>query len=340
MATATQPVYHTKWESLPASLRPPQLTTCQKVWRVVWNILSVFIPIIGLIRLAAWGLGILAHRLILPGMYHSEWLKDLCHEQFERVCQSSSGHYEITPHTIVTPDGAELSVHLFRSRKGDAQTPTTIYFGGNGQLKGMSNWSWVLQDSISRNVPMNLVLFHYRSVDDSKGKFATPKDLLVDGSSVVQWVRDVVKTPAPQIHFYGLSLGGAVALKTKAADEKLTGNLLHERSFSSLEDWIGAFGDRLGWFMKPLIPIARCLLKSQDFDLNAAADLEKLKGRIIVVYHPQDPVIPYPASMARKVPQHAFELKERYFVDNHHCSALTDYHDARRKTSDFIFAAQ
>lgn len=340
IASHSNEPYPIQWESLPLSLQPTQKTLYQKICAVAWNVLSVLIPIIGLVRLTAWGLGVLAHRLILPAMYHEKEDIERCRRNFEAYCQAASPYFEITPHTIQTPDGAELSVHLFRHKTANDQTPTTIYFGGNGFLKGMCAWSWILEDSIKQNSPMNLVVFDYRCVDGSKGTFNGPKDLLIDGSSVVQWVKEAVHTPPDHIHFYGMSLGGAIALKTKAADESLSGNLLHERSFSSLEDWIQAQGNRLKWFLKPLVSLAIRILKQQDFELDAVSDLRKLKGRILVVHHPYDPVIPYGAGMARKIPDHSFELKmkEEKGARNHHCEPLESYIEARERLSSFLFA--
>lgn len=331
--------HNTKWESLPATLRPPVLTTAEKVWRVVWNIISVIIPIIGLVRLAAYGLGILARRhLLLPASNYTEGSKADCRAHFEEICRIRNAHFVITPHTVITPDGAELSAHFFRHRNANAQTPTTIYFSGNGALKGMGGWDWLLRQSVNNNTPLNLVVFDYRSVDESTGTFNTSKDLLIDAASMVDWVRNAVKTPDDRINLYGMSLGGAVSVKTGAADEKLTGWVVNDRSFSSLEEFIKTVTTNLRWFLKPLVTLAIWILKNQELEIDAAADLGKLKGRKLVICHVKDLIIPYGASMARKFPEHAFKLNEQVLNDNHHCSDLDKYPGAKERVSNFIFA--
>lgn len=330
------PPFYAQWKSLPASLRPPVLTTAQKVWRILWNILSVLIPIIGLTRLAAYGAAVLSRRLLLPAAYYSAEFKEMWEQQFQCICRFRSSDFEVVPTQVVTPDGAALSTTLFRHRKGNEATPVVIDFQGNASLKGMGSWDWILQDSIDKNIPVNLVVFDYRSVGKSTGTFTRPKDLVVDGSSIVDWIRTVMKTPDDRINLYGMSLGGAVAVKTMAADERLTGWIVNERSFSSLETLIRAWASHLSWFLKPLVPIVIWTLKNQDLELDAAADMEKLKARKLVVYHAADPVVLYRGSMARKFPQHAFQLQGGCNIDNHHCAGLENYDGARERVSKFM----
>ncbi len=339
MTSITQSVpHHTQWESLPASLRPPVLTTTQKMRRVAWNLFSILIPIIGLARLGAYLAARLSLRVLLPATYQSEECKKAYRLYFNEICSHFQKNFEVTRTTVITPDGAPLSVHLFKHRQATDKTPTTIYFGGNGALKGMGGWSWMLEESFHKNIPQNLVLFDYRSVDESGGKFNGSKDLLVDGASVVDWVRKILKIPNDRINLYGMSLGGAVAVKTAAADDQLTGWVVNERSFSSLGDIIHTFRPRLHWLIRPLVPLAIWILRNQGLELDAAADLPKLKGKKLVIYHAHDPIIPYIASMARKAPQHAFQLQGHSTIDNHHCSDLCNYQGAQDHISNFIFS--
>lgn len=333
MIQAVPQIHQTSWESLPTSIRPPVLTTLQKIWRIVWNILSVLIPIIGLVRLAAYGIGRLATRAILPATYLDEDEKELSRLQLSHVFQLTARHYEATPYTVVTPDGAALSAIFFRHLQGNAETPTLIYFSGNAELKGLVDWEVLMREPILHQTPMNIVAFDYRNTGESTGELNHANDLIVDGCSIVDWVKRVFKTPDEKIIFYGKSLGGAIALKTKASDERLNGKLVNERSFSSLSDWIRAHPS-LNWISE----FAVMLLKNQELDLDAAKDYGKLMGEKLFIFHKQDPVIFSDASMARLVPyQETFELRERGPVDNHHCARLTEYEGATEKISEFIF---
>lgn len=322
----------TKWEDLPAVVRPPVLSTCQKVWKVVWNILSVIIPIIGLLRLAAYGLGILARRVLLPSTHLSERDKIEAKGRFENICQALNPFYEIVPHTIYTPDGAALCATLFRHRQANADTPTTIYFQPNLALKETGNASWLKVEALIKQTPSNFVIFNYRSVGDSTGAFTKASDLLVDGASIVQWVKSFTRND--KINLYGYSLGGSIALKTMAADDDLTGTIVNERSFSSLEDWIRA--QPVNCLLKSF---AIWILKNQEMELDVTSDLQKLKGRLLVVFHRRDPVIPYPASLAHKTPNDlVYELNSAVEANNHHCSPLNQYPGAKERIANFIFA--
>jgi pimeloyl-ACP methyl ester carboxylesterase len=220
----------------------------------------------------------------------------------------------------------------------------------------MGNWGWLLDESISKQAPMNFVLFDYRSVGGSTGKFTGSKDLLIDGASIVNWVRKEVKTPNDKINLYGLSLGGAVATKTAAADEALTGWVVGERSFSCLENWILAQVSKARKCLNNLPPqnclkssmkwmatkalhlesLAITILKHQGLEFDAAADFPKIQGKKLVIYHPEDRVIPYDASMAKQFPQGAYLLNGND-GDNHNTS-LEKYFGAKTDIGNFVFS--
>lgn len=326
----TTPVHITTWESIPEKLRPPVYSTTDKIGQYVYNFFSVIIPIIGLVRLIGYGLATFAARnFLLPASQSEQKDKILCLLQFSQICEQNSAHFDISRHPIQTPDGALLSTHLFKHKNANETTPTIIYFQGNGSLKGMGGWEWILQDSFVQKKPVNLVLFDYRSVDESTGEFSSAKDLLVDGASVADWIRKKLHTPANKIHFYGMSLGGAIALKTKAASPDFTGKLVSERSFSSIERVVSG----PSWAQR----FAIWLLKTYEFELDAAADLPHVQGPKRIAFHRKDPVIRYPASLAAQCEgaSDRVELTENH-EDNHN-APLPDY-QAKHTISNFIFS--
>ena len=339
MIQITQSLPHqVSWEAIPPFLRPHLPTTREKVHRLLWNILSILIPILGLIRLGLYGIAYLLRRIFLPAAHHPEALKVNYRTLFQAFCQDQARDFESVATSITTPDGAILNAHLLLHRNGGANTPTTIFFQGNGSLKGMGSWYWLLRQSIRRDRPMNFVVFDYRSVDESTGLFKKSKDLLIDAASVVDWVRKEVKTPDDQIHFYGQSLGGALAVKTCASDARLGGLVVNERSFSTLEKVVNAWKDRLPHLLKPLGSLIVWILKDQELELNAEIDLPKLGNRTLVVYHPHDQVIPKAASLAQSFPDGAFELRPVDGDPNPHCSDLGIYKGARERIGNFLFS--
>lgn len=348
MSIAPVSTFAVKWEEMPLSLRPTLESTTQKAQRIAWNILSIIIFPIGLVRLLGYAVKWIAKKLLLPAASHSPETQLEHSTSFINQCKNierlSNGVFRSESHKVIAPDGAILDVTLLRRNNSSPETPTCIYFNGNNALKSFGSAGWLLDHALSS--PMNFVVFDYRSAGNSTGTFNDANDLLVDGLSLVHWVRKTLKTRDDRIHFYGTSLGGAVALKTKALDPKLTGKLLSERSFSSLEDMLKSWTKNCSCLCRPFVNLIAWTLKKQSLELDVAADLKKLKGRILIVYHKNDPVIPKSASLAEKVKSDIFELKmlgDDLGMD-HHCAplkeyvnALNEYEDAEEKISNFLF---
>lgn len=325
------------WEDLPPALRPVPDSSIEKIKRIAWNILSVVIPLIGLARLAGYGIKCLARLAILPAAFHSEKVKQasagLFHHSCDHIARNFSGTIMPKSVAISTPDGAIINATVFR-RSLNPNTPTCIYFNGNAALKSLRSAGWVLDSPY----PTNLVVFDYRSAGESKGFFNDTRDLLIDGASLVHWVRQDLKTPDDKIHFYGTSLGGAVALKTKALDKRLTGAFLSDRSFASIESVLKSWTKNIHFFFKPLRALIIWTLKKQFMELDAASDYRKLKGRSLLFYHKQDEIIPYEASLAAAVGKDAFELEAIASMPqaDHHNELLYEYHGAIPKAASFL----
>jgi hypothetical protein len=154
--------------------------------------------------------------------------------------------------------------------------------------------------SVIQEVPSNFVLFDYRSVGESTGTFQKTNDLILDGSSIVQWVHEGLKIPKDKIRFYGRSLGGAVAVNTQALDPELTGRCANERSFASLADVIYSLCPLL---LKPFVFLIQNHLKKNGLDLDAVGPFKKINAEKLVIFHRRDNVIPYNPSLAKKVPE-------------------------------------
>ncbi|MES2273128.1 MAG: alpha/beta hydrolase [Chlamydiota bacterium] len=344
------------WNPTNQHLKDPVPNFVQRIVRIVWNIFSVLIFPIGLIRLAAYGIGRLAAAVILPSRLMPDWLIKQFNEKFHNFwfdpIQPNNpdqvalrNHFTASKHSILTPDGALLSANLFRHRDANAMTPTLICFQPNAGSSAQDGYRWLLKDAIAKGTPFNFVTFDYRSVGNSKGSFRSTKDLIVDGTSILQWVRQTLHTPDDQIHFYGLSLGGAYATKTMATDpEKLIGRLANIKSLASLDEVLCGF---LPLSLEPLARFVCKILKTQGYELNAVADFNKLQGQKLVVYHPEDPVIPWKASLQQSV-NHPNFLKLTLDPDdidaaieiaryNHHNAPLEYYGNAKSQVTDFIF---
>lgn len=338
MAAIQRPVFQTQWNNTNQHLKPADQTLLKKIARVAWNILSAVIFPIGLGRLIGAGIGKIAGRVLLPSAEKTpDEIADAkrLHQKIWHDpnpvpdIQTLRNAFTAEECTVATPDGALLSATHFRARNANAASPTMIYFQPNGTLKD-HGVHFPLMAISTMGTPTNFVVFDYRSVGESTGKFTGTRDLIIDGSAIVQWVQHGLGVPAHQIQFYGFSLGGAVSVCTQAQDPSLTGPNGNERSFSSTREMIRAILNKLDRF-KWLASLISWTVKSQGYEMDAAASYKKLQGRKLVIYHTEDPVIPYEASLIKgigTIPHEPLELKSPPMPINEHCAPLQVFNQA------------
>lgn len=303
MPSLTSPVqnqplstYNAHWEP---HFAPKQKTLIEKIKTFVWNLFSL-LPFIGLPRLINYSLTRLAFRVILPAAsldkkfvakqkegFENRWYGEIPKDK--RFIATLRKHYTPKPYQVKTPDGALLSATFFKNTSANNDTPTLLFFQPNGTTYYSDIYCRFLLDAAIQKKSVNFAFFDYRGVGDSKGTAYKTKDLLVDGASIFQWLTKQLQIPENKIFFYGRSLGGAIAVETAAlAPEKFIGPLVNERSLSRIEDMIDVYN--LPNFLKTFI-------RNNDLALNPADSLEKLTGEKLVAFEPQDPVIPYSASL-------------------------------------------
>ena len=319
---SNQNFFQAHWDLSFGRLQP---TAWTKTARTAYNALSLLIPVIALARCGAYLLNQkLVRYAILPAVAKSPEYVALTRDSFFQSARSLAPE----SHTIATPDHCDLSVKFFRHPNSDAETPTLIYFNPNNAVLYDAPYEEVLNQLLNRGEPFNFAVFDYRNTGDSKGTFRTFDDLVVDGASVVQWVREKIGTPPDKIHFYGWSMGGAVSAHVKALAPSLTpGSYANERSFSSIDDFIDAHN------MGESRSLNRCLkFASRLFgaSIDVVPAFRRLEGRKIIIYHLSDPVIPYTASLNMctsdlQCQRVSLSASANF---NHHIAPLTFYRDA------------
>jgi alpha/beta superfamily hydrolase len=312
--------------------------------RTAWNVLSLLIPVIGLARLGAYQLNkSLARHAILPAIDKSPEEKALAKQEFENYWNNARLPFTVEPYTIETPDRVKLQAKFFRHAHAKPDTPTVVYFNPNCATQLEAPYRELMEECARRGAECNFAVFDYRNTGESEGVFYTPDDLVVDGASIIQWVREKIGTPSHKIHFYGWSLGGAISAHVKALNPELTsGNYVNERSFSSIDDFIDSHREI------PLPWIAKQTARALGASIDAVAPFQRLKGENLVVFHKKDPVIPFNASLERRISgisHHVLELKCPYSV-NHHVAPLTYYREAKTQTpalqqiGDFLYGSK
>jgi pimeloyl-ACP methyl ester carboxylesterase len=323
----------TQWNRNTADLKPPPWTAKKKLYFAVTSLL----PFIAIPRLVKYTSQKLANRLILPAAYYYTE-KDKA--ELRQYCENKwKDHAQYNPewHTIKTPDGVDLTALFLRHCQGGSQTPVTIYFNANFECADSAACqSWFVPEALGRREANHFVFFDYRGTGRSRGKFRAPRDLIVDGASIVDWV--ATTTPKSQIHFVGRSLGGAIALETQALDEGLTGRHVNECSFSTL-------GNVMEGYIGPGLRarFAKWVLDDSAYRINAAAAFRKAQGEKLIISHPEDEVISKEASLQHAVRHSQFtelELGAEYrgrMCGSNHDTRLQRAPRALQEASDFLF---
>ena len=186
-----------------------------------------------------------------------------------------------TPIEVTTPDGIKLSGTYFKNASAQETSPTVICFQPNAALSKQGVFDWLLKQAALQEFPYNFVYFDYRGCGESNSIACSQKDLFLDGESIYQFVRDKLRVPENDIHFYGWSLGGGVSSNVKALHPECRGNYVNERSFNRI-------GNVLTNIIPSLSSVASWILSALNWNIDAAAAFEKLKGKTLVVRHPED----------------------------------------------------
>lgn len=318
--------FQAKWEE---PLRPSKCCTWQSVAQ------TIFFAIAAIVR-----------RILLPAAWISPRHKQAAKIYFEEMSTRLQEHFTLERAAVVTPDGARLQAIFFRSRLADPNTPTVIYFNPNAVLADECVYNHLLFNSIRRRIPCNVVAFDYRGVGKSTGSFKTIGDLVVDGASIVQWVKEKIGTPAEsQIHFYGRSLGAIIATQVKALNPaKTPGRLVNERSGSSMDDYVEV---QLASRFR-ILRVFKTILRWLGLSFDAASSFRSLVGKKMVVYHPGDGIFPYAASLAHRVRDTEHEVveleeEELFNIDPHNiplhdCLDRATQRSALEPIHNFLFA--
>lgn len=339
MVVLAQPIpsFTAIWNQRNIHLKEPDKTLCQKIMKVVWDILSIILLPIGIARVMGWMVHFIAKKLILPSAwFYPNQIVQRAKRIFHLCCRNLQMQFTTHKHKVMTPDGVKLNFLHFRHNQADANTPTILFYQSNASISKLGIYLWLIEESVRRNCVCNFVVFDYRGVGSSKGDAKSARELVIDGDTALQFVKDHLQVPAHLIHFYTWSLGGGVGSNVKALYPECNGPMVNERSFGSLRSvaensipsllmpffyWVPWAAEKEGW--------------------NLVAPLEKLKGRTLIIYHRKDSTIPYPSSAHQAAikanlnfpsfelyqTEEQIKLAEERLVD-HHFEDLENYYAA------------
>ncbi len=204
---------------------------------------------------------------------------------------------------MITPDGTLIKGVWYKHRSStDANLPTILCFNHNRVHAKSTEWEWLLKKGLSSPQPFHVIVFDYRRNPSQAD------DLLVDGETVIQTALTKLGIAPANLHLFGYSIGGAVSAILANLHPDL-GRIVNRSSFSSLEKLLQhspeaheTLGDSLFFFVpKPLLPlilnrrtkwITAMISTGLGWNLDPSYALKKIKNRLLVVYHPQDRLIP------------------------------------------------
>lgn len=203
---------------------------------------------------------------------------------------------------IFTPDNVQISAEICLIKDATSQTPTAILFnplGANSEIQDDLQYT-LLQKKC------NVVKFDYRGL----GSTWRPEDLVLDGDSVYQYVVKELGIQSSKVHFYGFSLGGAIAAQVKALHPESAGKYVGDRPFASIFTLITEICclSKLGCVIKKITSFAAAIFIAYpvyllDWELNGKQALEKASGDKLIIYHPNDYLVPWEAALASKLPE-------------------------------------
>jgi hypothetical protein len=286
------PPFRAIWNDRNIHLQEPHKTLSQKIAQVAWNVLSIVILPLGIARAIGWVVHFIAKKMILPSAwFYPNQILQRAKGIFNVCCRNLQNQFLIQKHKIFTPDGVRLNALQFRHRLADENTPTVLFYQSNASISQLGIYLWLVEEAARRNSVCNFVVFDYRGVGSSKGDAESIRDLLIDGDTALQFVKDHLHVPPHLIHWYTWSLGGGIGSNIKAMYPECTGPLINERSFSSLR----AVGENIiPTFLKPFLFWLPWAAEKEGWKLEVP--LNKLRERTLILYHRKDPTIPYAAS--------------------------------------------
>ncbi len=206
---------------------------------------------------------------------------------------------------IITPDKAHLKVLVHVIQKGTKDAPIALLFNG---IKVKDEESDDLHIKLVEK-GFNVVTVEHRS----SSKTRRAEDLVLDGDSVYQFVTKELGVSPEKIHFYGFSLGGAIAARVKALHPECTGKYAGEEVRSSTYTLIKEKYciKRWGRLVKKITSCASAIFLAYPLYLlgwewNGRRAYEKLQGEKGMIYH-ENSSIP---SAAKIIPSYEAKSSE------------------------------
>lgn len=198
---------------------------------------------------------------------------------------------------IITPDQVHLRANVNVVQGAVSETPTVILFNPLGANDLIHEG---LKDLLIER-KCNVITFNYRGL----GTTRRAEDLIIDGESVYQYAINELGIKKDKVHFYGFSLGGALAAQVKALHPESKGKYVGDRVLKSIFSLIteNCCIKRLGSTVKKITSLISAIFIAYPIYLlgwewDGCKAFNKLEGDKRLVFHPHDYLVPYKANLA------------------------------------------
>ena len=219
-------------------------------------------------------------------------------------------HHNVSSHLfskqILTPDNVGLNAQVFLLKK---DAPLVILFNPLGApVDFYDDFSTKLNQ---QNV--SCIHFAYRN----HKKIMNGQDLVIDGDAVYQYAVKELKIDPSKVHFYGHSLGGAVAAVVKEVNLDSTGKYVGDRTFKSifavLTDVLSF--QKLGAVIEKITAIFASFIAypftAIGWEWNVEKAFSLMKGAKLVLFHPDDELFSLKSDAASILPNEAIALTNK-----------------------------
>ena len=240
--------------------------------------------------------------------FHEKWTSAL--DPSSRLLKRS---FTPLPIEVNTPDGAKIRGTYFKN-KAQEFSPTIICFQPNAPMSKMGVFDWLLEQAALQEFSYSFIYFDYRRCGESEKFPDSQKSLYLDGESIYQCVRDQLGIPDQNIHFLSMSLGGTISANVKAIHPECTGNYVIDRSFTSIYEVVKNMLDIrdreitvFNIVNKVLAYVAGMFLSLLNWNMESVTAIQKIKGKTLIVHHPDDELMRNGASIYRALFQRGAE---------------------------------
>lgn len=272
---------------MPASLVE---TVSQKVNRVIYMILSIIIVPIGIIRL----IGYMIHQIGLKQIIQTAQYTTCEIENANKWARMGKNSEEIS---LLNPQGEQLHGFFMKGEKHPEKV--MLIFSGNAVLASSAASNSM---SLGHKLGVSCCSVDYPGIGESHGSLSL-ENLPLTVYSTLHYLVHERNIDPKNIVVHGFSLGGVAISKGIALFEeenpKAAISVVSSHTCSHLT---GAVDGVVSLFAGRFVGgLARFFAWSSGLDFECKESFDRLRGRKLVIYNENDPIIPYRASLAKAI---------------------------------------